>query len=461
MRRGTRRASSVFVDRAEIRLEAGRGGDGAVSFRREKYVPKGGPDGGDGGRGGSVCLRVDPSLRTLADFRYRRRFRADPGQGGSGANRHGRSGQDLVVPVPPGTTVRERESGRVLADLTQPDEPALLAKGGRGGRGNARFATAVRQAPRWSERGEPGQAVDVVLELRVLADVGLIGLPNAGKSTLFARATGAPAKAGAYPFTTLEPGLGVMGRGPDAVVWADLPGLVAGAHEGRGLGYAFLQHTQRCRLFLHVVDASGLGGGDAVADLDAVAAELTLYDPTLAARRRIVVANKMDLAEAREALPRLEARCGSLGLAVFAVSAATGEGVDALVREVDRAVREIGPVDWAQALDGDVAEAVFGLGLAEVRVQREEEGVYRVSGPAVERRVAMTDLGQDEAVERLERFFRRLGVERQVREAGGRDGDEVRIGEAAFVLEDSGGAGASRLTEGAAAPGGERAGDPH
>jgi GTPase len=448
----------VFVDRAEIRLEAGRGGDGAVSFRREKYVPKGGPDGGDGGRGGSVFVRVDPGLRTLADFRYKRRFTASAGEPGGGSNRHGHSGEDLLIPVPPGTTVRERESGRVLADLTEPGEPAMLAKGGRGGRGNARFATAVRQAPRQSERGEPGQHFDVVLELRVLADVGLIGLPNAGKSTLFARATGAPAKAGAYPFTTLEPGLGVMGRGPEAAVWADLPGLVEGAHAGRGLGHAFLQHAQRCRLFLHVVDASGLSGGDAVGDLDTVAGEMTLYDPALGTRRRIVVANKMDLAEAREALPQLEAHCRELGLPVLAVSAATGEGVAELVAEVGRLMREIGPVNWSEGLDASAGEAVFG-GLAEVRVER-EEGAYRVSGPALERRVAMTDLGQEEAVERLERFFRRLGVERLVREAGGRDGDEVRIGEAVFVLEDSGEVGAAR-DEAEAPASKERAGDPH
>ncbi len=440
----TRPASSVFVDRADIRLEAGRGGDGAVSFRREKYVPKGGPDGGDGGRGGSVLVRVDPGLRTLADFRYRRRFRADAGAAGVGANRHGKSGEDLVVPVPPGTTVRERESGRVLADLTAAGESAVLARGGRGGRGNARFATAVRQAPRQSERGEPGQAVDVVLELRVLADVGLIGLPNAGKSTLFARATGVEAKAGVYPFTTLEPGLGVMGRGEEAAVWADLPGLVEGAHEGRGLGHAFLQHAQRCRVFLHVVDASGLGGTQPLDDLAAVEGELRMYDPSLMERRRVVVANKMDLAEARRALPALEERCRRTGLPLCAVSAATGEGVERLVDTVRAILAEVGPVDFTRSLaPGDAGEAVFGAGSAEVRVEREGEA-FRVFGPAVERRVAMTDLGQDESVARLERFFRRLGVEQRVRAMGGREGDEVRIGDAIFVLEDGGEAGAER-----------------
>lgn len=424
----------MFVDRADIRLEAGRGGHGAVAFRREKYIPNGGPNGGDGGRGGSVVFRCDAGLRTLADFRYKRRFSAENGAQGEGTNKHGRAGSDLVVPVPPGTTVRNRETGRIMADLTEPGNSVVLARGGRGGRGNARFASAVHQTPRIAEKGEPGQAVDVVLELRVLADVGLIGLPNAGKSTLLARVTGAPAKAGAYPFTTLEPGLGVMGRGEEAVVWADLPGLVEGAHTGRGLGHAFLQHAQRCRLFLHVVDASGLGGSDPLDDLQAVGEELRLYDPRMLERRRIVVANKMDLAEARDAWPRLREACSARGLDAVAVSGATGEGIDRLVAAVVQAMREIGPVDWATEAVASDDEVVFGLGDAEVRVVREQEG-YRVFGAAVERRVAMTNLDQDEAVHRLARYFRRQGVEDRVRNAGGRDGDVVRIGDAVFYLE--------------------------
>jgi GTP-binding protein len=422
----------MFVDRAEVRLEAGRGGSGAVAFRREKYVPKGGPSGGDGGRGGSVLLRVDPGLRTLADFRYRRLFRAENGRPGEGANRHGRDGADLVVPVPPGTTVRERASGRLLADLTRPGEVAVLARGGRGGRGNARFATAVHRAPRLAERGEPGECLDVVLELRVLADVGLVGLPNAGKSSLFARITGAPAKAGPYPFTTLEPGLGVMGGGEEQVVWADLPGLVEGAHAGRGLGHDFLRHAERCRLFVQVVDASGWEGRDPAADLEAVADELRRYDAALAARRRIVAANKMDLPEARGRWPSLAAHCARAGLEAYPVSAATGEGVADLVRAVARAVREVPPP--VEAVPGE-GEAVFRLQPDELRVEREADGAFRVFGEGLERRVAMTDLGQDEAVHRLARYFRRRGVEEMVRRAGGRDGDEVRIGDAVFVLE--------------------------
>jgi len=427
----------VFVDRAEIRLEAGRGGNGAVAFRREKYVPNGGPSGGDGGRGGSVLFVVDAGLRTLADFRYRRVLRAPGGSPGEGSNRHGRDGEDLVVPVPQGTTVRDRVDGRVLADLTAPGERAVLARGGRGGRGNARFASPVRQAPRIAEKGEPGQAADVVLELRVLADVGLIGLPNAGKSTLLARVTGAPAKTGSYPFTTLEPGLGVMGRGDDAVVWADLPGLVEGAHEGRGLGLAFLQHAQRCRLFLHVVDASGLGGTEPTDDLGVIEAEMGLYDARMLARRRIVVANKTDLAEARERLPALERACADRGLPMVAVSAATGDGVAALVAAVAAEMRALGPPDWqlADAVDdGGEGEAVFGIGPDAVRVEH-DGGVFHVYGATVERRVAMTDLAQEEAVHRLHRFFHRHGVEERVRAAGGRDGDEVRIGDAVFTLE--------------------------
>ncbi len=439
----------MFVDRAEVRFEAGRGGSGCVSFRREKYVPKGGPDGGDGGRGGSVLLRVDGSLRTLADFRYRRKFVAEPGADGEGSNRHGRDGVDVVVPVPPGTLVRDADTGRTLHDMTLIGETVTLVRGGRGGRGNARFRSPTHQAPRMSEHGEPGEGRTAVLELRVLADVGLVGMPNAGKSTLLGRTTGAPAKVGAYPFTTLEPGLGVFRAEDREIVLADLPGLVEGAAAGRGLGHEFLRHAERCRVFLLVVDLSGLEGRAPVADAETVERELALYDETLLRRPRIWVGNKIDLAEARENWPEFAREARERGLPVVAVSGATGEGMEplltevvhALAREADHAAAQ-GPGTAPDAAE----ETAFVLtGDDDIRVEREVDGAFRVYGHEVERRVAMTPLEQEEAAGRLVRYFRHHGVERAVRRAGGRNGDEVRIGRAAFVLESGAGSGESDL----------------
>lgn len=428
----------MFVDRAEVRFEAGRGGSGCVSFRREKYVPKGGPDGGDGGRGGSVLLRVDASMRTLADFRYRRKFVAEPGADGEGSNRHGRDGADVVVPVPPGTLVRDLDTGRQLYDLTEPGEIVTLARGGRGGRGNARFKSPTHQAPRMSERGEPGQVREAALELRVLADVGLIGMPNAGKSTLLMRSTGAPAKIGAYPFTTLEPGLGVFRAEDREIVLADLPGLVEGAATGRGLGHEFLRHAERCRVFLLVADLSGLEGRDPVEDARAVEQELALYDASLLERQRLWVGNKMDLTEARANWPAFERAARAGGCPAIPVSAATGEGMDAVLDAIVAALTRQAEAYAKAGEAGAGEEQEFTLNAADpLRVERESDGAFRVYGAQVEKRVAMTPLEQDEAAYRLVRYFYRNGIEAAVRAAGGRDGDEVRIGDATFVLESS------------------------
>lgn len=432
----------MFVDRAEVRLEAGRGGNGCVSFRREKYVPKGGPDGGDGGRGGSVLVRVDPSLRTLADFRYRRSFIAELGADGDGSNRHGRDGADVVVPVPPGTLIKDVATGRTLYDLTAAGETVTIVRGGRGGRGNARFKSPTHQAPRISERGEPGKALDAVLELHVLADVGLVGMPNAGKSTLLGRSTGAPAKVGAYPFTTLEPGLGVFRADDREIVLADLPGLVEGAASGRGLGHEFLRHAQRCRVFLVVVDLSGLEGRSPIDDITTVERELELYDPALLARERIWVGNKMDLAEGRANWKAFADHAAAHGRLAVPVSGATGEGMDVLLREiVDALARQAAAAQAVAAGTGkgtDEGEQAFLLaGEGDIRVEREPDGAFHVYGAQVEKRVAMTPLEQDEAAYRLMRYFHRQGIEAAVRKAGGRDGDEVHIGDATFVLESS------------------------
>lgn len=321
----------MFIDLAKISIKAGDGGNGCVSFRREKYVPRGGPDGGDGGRGGDVIFHADPGLHTLLDFRYRRRYEAGSGGHGEGSNRRGADGEDLRVRVPVGTVVREAETGEILADLVAPAEEILLARGGRGGRGNSRFKGPTRQAPRFAEPGRPGEELSIILELKLLADVGLIGFPNAGKSTLLSRLTRARPKIGDYPFTTLTPNLGVAEYRGESFVLADIPGLIEGAHRGTGLGHEFLRHVERTRVLLHVVDVSGTGERNPLADFHTVNEELRLYDPELARRPMLVAANKIDLPDGRANLDAFRAALGKEGYAVFPLSAATGEGLDPLL----------------------------------------------------------------------------------------------------------------------------------
>lgn len=321
----------MLIDRTMIHLKAGDGGNGCVSFRREKFIPKGGPDGGDGGDGGDIILVADEGLSTLLDFQYRHHFKASRGGHGEGANRHGRRGGSLVVPVPVGTTVRDADRQEILADLVQHGQRVVAAKGGRGGRGNARFATATRRAPRHAEPGTAGQERRVELELKLIADVGLVGFPNAGKSTLLSRVSAARPKIADYPFTTTEPYLGVVAL-PDgrSFVMADIPGLIEGAHQGAGLGHTFLRHIIRTRVLIHLVDLAVLDR-DPFADFETVNRELRLYDPSLHGRPMLVGLNKIDLPEARARVPHATAAITALAYRVFSISAATGEGVDALL----------------------------------------------------------------------------------------------------------------------------------
>jgi GTP-binding protein len=319
-----------FVDEAKIFVKAGDGGAGCVSFRREKFVPKGGPDGGDGGRGGNVVLRADEGLATLLDFRYRRVFRARRGGHGQGSNRAGRSAPDLVIPVPVGTVVRDAATGAVLADLTRHGQEVVVARGGRGGRGNARFATATRRAPRVAEPGEKGEERTLLLELRLLADVGLVGKPNAGKSTLLARLSAARPKIADYPFTTLYPNLGVVDAGSGrSFVLADLPGLIEGAHRGAGLGHQFLRHVSRTRVLVYVLDAAT--SPDPLEDLDTLREELRAFDPGLLERPSVVALNKVDLPAGRERAQALKPVLEAQGLEAYPISAVTGEGTRRLV----------------------------------------------------------------------------------------------------------------------------------
>jgi GTPase len=329
----------MFIDEAKIFVRAGDGGRGCVSFRREKFVPKGGPDGGDGGKGGDIVLQADGNLSTLLDFRYRQRYTAERGEHGRGSDQKGRDGSDQLIRLPLGTMVRSMDSGAVLADLVTPDQCFVAARGGRGGRGNARFKSPTKQAPRYAQPGEPGEAAWLTLELKLLADVGLMGLPNAGKSTLLARLSAARPKIGAYPFTTLVPQLGIVRlRDERSCVMADIPGIIEGAHAGKGLGHQFLRHIERTRLLIHLVDMTSAGEDGSLHSFDTVNHELQAYASQLAEKPQLVVATKMDVPAAKQAWERFHPAVAARGLPAIAISAVTGEGIGTLLDEIDRAL---------------------------------------------------------------------------------------------------------------------------
>lgn len=417
----------MFFDKAKIYVKGGDGGNGCVAMRREKYIPEGGPWGGDGGRGGDVIFQADEGLRTLVDFRYKRHCRADRGRHGEGKNRHGASGDSLVLRLPVGTVVKDAANGEIIADLLQNGQQVVVAKGGRGGRGNARFATPHNKAPRMAELGEPGEERQLLLELKLIADVGLVGFPNAGKSTIISRVSAAQPKIADYPFTTLTPVLGMV-RVQDerSFVMADIPGLIEGAHTGAGLGHEFLRHVERTRLLVHVLDAAGSEGRDPVDDFRITNRELLLYNPVLGQKPQIICANKMDLPDAAPNLSRIRSAFGE-AYEIFPVSAATGEDLDALIYRISEILEGL-------PLDLPVVEATEHV------VHRPEprfvitrwEGIFLVEGKEIERHVAMTDLEQDEAVERLQWIIQRIGIEDALKEAGIKEGDTVKIGELEF-----------------------------
>ncbi|GGI96156.1 GTPase Obg [Alicyclobacillus cellulosilyticus] len=430
----------MFVDEAKIFVKGGDGGDGIVAWRREKYVPMGGPAGGDGGRGGDVVLEVDEGLRTLIDFKYQRHFKAERGENGGPKNQHGRSADDLVVKVPPGTVVRDAETGEILGDLVAHGQRLVVARGGRGGRGNAHFATPTRKAPEIAERGEPGEARWLLLELKVLADVGLVGFPSVGKSTLLAAVSAARPKVADYPFTTLHPHLGVVrvedGR---SFVMADLPGLIEGAHAGHGLGHEFLRHVERTRVIVHVIDVAAVEGRDPVTDYQVITEELRLYDPALAERPTVIAANKMDLPDAAANLARF--RDAYPHLRVYPVSGATRQGLQELLRAVADLLDEVRAQEAAQAQAGALGPAPQRVyryvppKRREFTIRRDGE-VFVVESPELEKLVRMTNFDLQDAVRRFQHILRQRGVDDALREHGAKDGDLIRIGEMEFDFVD-------------------------
>ncbi|HHW02002.1 MAG TPA: GTPase ObgE [Thermoanaerobacterales bacterium] len=418
----------MFIDRAKIYVKGGDGGNGVVAFRREKYVPRGGPSGGDGGKGGDVVLMVDSGLSTLMDFKYKVHYKAERGEHGQGSNKIGRSAEDLIIRVPPGTVVKDPETGDVLADLVENGQTFVAARGGRGGRGNARFASSIHRAPDFAEKGEPGEERWILLELKLIADVGLIGFPNAGKSTLLSRMTSARPKIADYPFTTLSPNLGVVdfgyGEGRNFVV-ADIPGLIEGAHEGLGLGHEFLRHVERTRLLVHVIDAAGLEK-DPIEGFYTINRELKEYSLKLSQKPQLIAANKMDLPQARENYERIEEVFKREGFEVVPISAATGQGVRQLLTRI-------------QQILGGMAETVETEEIKEYTVHEEEPfkiskggRVFTVSGGIVEKLVAMTDLENESAVKRLQRTFKKIGLDEALKKEGIKQGDSVKIGDVEF-----------------------------
>src|SRR5215216_5626064 len=424
-----------FFDRAQITVQAGDGGDGSAGFRREAHVPRGGPDGGDGGRGGHIYLLADQHLNTLLPFRDQRKFKATRGGNGGGSRKHGRDGGDLIIRVPPGTVARVTIEGEDYEiDLESPGMRLLAARGGKGGLGNVHFATSTHQVPRIAELGQPGEAYTIDLELKLLADVGLVGFPNAGKSTLLSIISAARPKIGAYPFTTLQPNLGVVGVGDYSFVVADIPGLIEGAHRGVGLGFDFLRHVERTRLLIHMVDAAGVDGRDPLDDYLTINQELRLYQPELAQRPQIVALNKADLPEAQANLERLRAAIQTPETEVFVISGATRAGVEALMQHVAARLAAMPLAD--QAVHGEeLAWPVPEVDERLFTVEREGQG-WRVRGKKIERLISMTNFAQSEALMRIQRVLQASGISNALITAGVQEGDIVYIEKAALTWSD-------------------------
>ena len=415
----------MFTDYVKIIAKAGNGGNGAISFRHEKYVAAGGPDGGDGGKGGDVYFIVDQDANTLIDFRYKKKFKAENGNNGEGARRFGKSGEDLYIKVPIGTIVKDAKTGRVLADLSEKGQKALILRGGRGGKGNSNFATATRQAPRFAQDGEDGEEKELILELKLLADVGLIGFPNVGKSTLLSIVTDAKPKIADYHFTTLDPNLGVVKKEyGDSFVIADIPGIIEGASEGVGLGIQFLRHIERTRLLLHVIDVSGSEGRDPVEDFYTINEELKKYSQKLSERKQIIVANKIDSMQDESLYNNLEKLAKEKGLEIFKISAATNVGIKELMNHVSQVLKTLPKENLVEIKD---EEKVYTLEDEEPFTINKKGNNYIIDGPAVEKLMKRVNLNDNESMYYFHKMLDELGVSQKLKEMGIKDGDNVTI----------------------------------
>lgn len=415
----------MFVDYAKIIIQSGKGGDGAATFRREKYVAAGGPDGGDGGKGGDIYFEVDPDSNTLIDFRYTKRFKAQNGENGSGNRCFGKSGEDLTVKVPKGTIVKDAETGKVIVDMSEDGQRELILKGGRGGKGNVHFATSTRQAPHFAIDGEKGKEKEIILELKLLADVGLIGFPNVGKSTILSKVTAATPKIADYHFTTIDPNLGVVKTEyGDSFVLADIPGIIEGASSGVGLGIQFLRHVERTRLLLHVIDIAGTEGRDPVDDFNKINEELKKYSEKLAGRKQIIVANKTDSMQNEENYKELEKLAKEKGLEIFKISAVTGSGLKELFNHVAEEIKKLPKEDIVEPEERMVytleeEEEPFTI------IRNNDE--FTVDGPAIDRLMARVNTEDSESLAYLQRMLKKLGIDDALRKKGVKEGDTVNI----------------------------------
>ena len=423
----------MFTDYVKITAKAGNGGNGAISFRREKYVAAGGPDGGDGGKGGDIYFEVDPDSNTLIDFRYKKKFKAENGKNGEGAHKFGKNGEDLYIRVPIGTIVRDAETNKVLADLSTPEQKALILSGGRGGKGNSHFATSTRQAPGFAQDGEKGEEKELILELKLLADVGLIGFPNVGKSTFLSMTTSATPKIADYHFTTLEPNLGVVKTDyGDSFVIADIPGIIEGASEGTGLGIQFLRHIERTRLLLHVIDVSGSEGRDPVQDFYTINEELKKYSEKLSKRKQIIVANKIDVMQNEELYKNLEKVAKENSIDIFKISAATGEGISELIKYVSATLKTLPKEDLIEITD----KKVYTLKDEDEYTIQNVDGKFVIKGESVEKVMRRVNIADNESLYYFQKSLDNLGVNQKLKEMGIKEGDIVQIGDYELEWEE-------------------------
>lgn len=420
----------MFADRAKIMIRSGKGGDGHVSFRRELYVPNGGPDGGDGGRGGDIIFEVDEGLNTLYDYRHKRKFKAESGQEGGKRRCHGKDGSDLVLKVPEGTVITEALSGKVIADMSGENKRQVVLKGGRGGKGNQHYATATMQAPKYAQPGQPAQELEVCLELKVIADVGLVGFPNVGKSTFLSRVTNAQPKIANYHFTTLNPNLGVVDMEGAGFVIADIPGLIEGASQGVGLGHEFLRHIERTKVIIHIVDAASVEGRDPIEDIYKINKELEAYNPEIVTRPQVIAANKMDAVYDPENSPleKLKEEFEPKGIRVFPISAISGQGLKELLYYVQELLNKTDqkPVVFQQEFFPEDVLVVENLPYT-VEKSEEEEGVYILEGPKIEKMLGYTNLDSEKGFAFFQKFLKDTKILDELEKAGIQDGDTVRM----------------------------------